>query len=381
MTNKQSAFKIAMVAPSRIGKTSLITAILQDGKDLLAGTPVSLTPKDAKTTARIAQHANELRGSMRAREFNAGALSGTQEPFEFNLVLQNKESPQQGLDLQFLDFPGGWLQDLIHGEGTAEQRECADFVRSCTALLLVVDASLVMEASRSAEKRSIDSILKISETEGIVEEWAKARSAAPDEPALLLICPVKCESYFDDNGGFQDLSDELYQKTVWEIYEQLFGIVETDAPAHTEVLYAPVDTIGCVEFSHADWDDLDTPNPVFNPSFRIRGNNPKQKVAGASDILLAIAKQIFRYKESMAQQAAQVSLNQAKQEKARAADKNIFETVYSLFGGVTEKDKKAAAAHIVANQQMSQARSATEVLNALASQDFGPRIRKVRMKD
>lgn len=129
MSTKVSEFKIAMVAPSRIGKTSLVTAILQDTKELLSGTPLSITPADAKTSARIRQHANQLRGSLRGREFDAGAMSGTQAAFDFNLLLSSAAEEESSLNLKLLDFPGGWLPNLSHGEGSEEQRECAAFVR------------------------------------------------------------------------------------------------------------------------------------------------------------------------------------------------------------------------------------------------------------
>ena len=40
--SKKMEFKIGIVAPSRIGKTSLVTALLSDSQKLLAGTPGSM---------------------------------------------------------------------------------------------------------------------------------------------------------------------------------------------------------------------------------------------------------------------------------------------------------------------------------------------------
>ena len=108
--SKKMEFKIGIVAPSRIGKTSLVTALLSDSQKLLAGTPVVIKANDLKTTAKINQHKSELRGSLREGEFNTGAMQGTQESFEFNLLLKHTEQDDSnGMVLRLLDFPGGWM--------------------------------------------------------------------------------------------------------------------------------------------------------------------------------------------------------------------------------------------------------------------------------
>ena len=80
-------FRIGLVGPSRVGKTSLITALLRDSQKLLQGTPVAMRPVGTATEKRIAQHRRELDGSLLAGEFTPGALRGTEEPFTFSLLL------------------------------------------------------------------------------------------------------------------------------------------------------------------------------------------------------------------------------------------------------------------------------------------------------
>lgn len=375
MSNEVSEFKIAMVAPSRIGKTSLVTAVLQDTKELLIGTPLSIKPQDAKTSARINQHVNQLRGSLREREFDSGAMSGTEASFEFNLLLSGQAQEDHSLNLKVLDFPGGWLPCLLHGEGTQEQRDCADFVRLASVLLLAVDASLVMEASSSRERRAIDTILNISETEEIVEAWAKARHEVPGEPALIIICPVKCESYFKDNGGCRDSSEDLYLK-IRQLYGKLVDIIIVEASGRIEMLYMPVDTIGCVEFSHADWADLDSNTPLFRPSFRVR-SPAKQNVRGASDILLAMARQILRYREKIQDEKAKSLSQEAEEAIKRAQDKSIFQHIYSFFGVKTNDEKYAYSAKRNADEALKAAKNTTELVHALANKEFGARVREI----
>lgn len=376
MSAKVSEFKIAMVAPSRIGKTSLVTAILQDTKELLSGTPISITPADAKTSARIRQHANQLRGSLRGREFDAGAMSGTQAAFDFNLLLSSTKQEEISLNLKLLDFPGGWLPNLSHSyrEGSEEQRECAAFVHQASVLLLVVDASLVMEASSRREIDAVEAILNISETEEIVEEWSKERHKVPNEPTLVIICPVKCESYFKDNGGSRDNSEELYQK-IWKLYSDMIGKIVAEHPGKTDILYIPVDTVGCVEFSHAEWADLNTDKPVFKPSFCVRGI-AKPRTKGASDILLAVSKQVINYQKKWTEQVKEDSSKKAEEARTAAKNKGFLEILLSIFGD-TASDKAAKAASEDAEKALKNAQTTADVMEALARLKFGERVREI----
>ncbi len=377
MSNAVSEFKIAMIAPSRIGKTSLVTALLQDTKKLLADTPLSIKAKDAKTSARINQHANQLRASLREHEFNAGAMNGTEAPFEFNLLLGGQGQNDHGLNLKLLDFPGGWLPNLLYdADNSQEQRECAAFIRQASMLVLVVDASLVMEASRSNEKKAIDTILQISETQEIVEAWAKERHEDSGEPALILICPVKCESYFNDNGGDRDCAEKLYDK-IMDLYGPLVDTIkEQKATKDTEILYMPVDTIGCVNFSHAEWSDLNTNTPVFKPSFCVRGNG-KQSVFGANDILLAVAKQILNFQEKYQKMIAQLSKDEADNAKNIAKEKSFLEHFCGWFGVETEKEKLAKLAESNAEEAHKAAITTKDLMKALGHKKYGTRVKEL----
>ena len=110
-TPDELVFRIGLVGPSRVGKTSLITALLRDSQRLLQGTPVSMRPLGTPTEKRIAQHRRELDGSLLAGEFTPGALRGTEEPFTFQLLLDSGVRGA-GIRLELLDYPGEWLLDL-----------------------------------------------------------------------------------------------------------------------------------------------------------------------------------------------------------------------------------------------------------------------------
>ncbi|MBR0560412.1 hypothetical protein [Neokomagataea anthophila] len=379
MSNPVLDFKVSIVAPSRIGKTSLVSAILQDTEKLLRGTPLNIRAKDSATGSRLNQHKNQLSGALRvSKYFNGGTVSGTQAPFEFNLLLSGAEPGTQDLNIKLLDFPGGWLPALQYNEGTKEQRECAAFVKDSTVLLLAVDASMIMESTGNEEKQAIDGVLKISETDQIVKEWAKAHN---NMPTSILICPVKCESYFSDNGGDQDRSAELYAK-VKEVYQ---GIIETafeETNGNATILYIPVDTIGFVEVKRAQWSGLDTEDPIFKAEFMRRGTpdqrartDGKLSIMGAGDVLLAVARQMFYYHQKQQLNRQDTLADRAQRAEDKAKDKDFFQHIYSLFGGTTDNEKKAQEAYQKLGEALGETRSTEGLIEILANVDFGKRVK------
>ena len=158
-------------------------------------------------------------------------------------------------------------------------------------LLVPVDAAVLMEPTSAAQLRAVPSILTTPEVGEVVRQWLKERNWRPDEPALLMLCPVKCESYFDDNGGRRDEGEELLSR-VRRVYADVIEAVPAEAP-HVRVVYAPVDTIGCVEILHAEW----TPDPrepsglAFAAHYGVRWP-ARQAVKGADDVLISLCKHL-----------------------------------------------------------------------------------------
>ena len=266
----QDAFRIGVVGPSRVGKTSLIAAILRDSQTLLSGTPVEVQSQNQKTETRLSAYRNRLAGSLKAGQFMPDAMLPTQEPFVFVLNMFAGDRVN-GLKMAILDYPGGWL-DPQHRPDLRQDdwHECRDFISQSTVLMVPIDAAVVMEAAEPREVAAIPSILTTGDVEQVAVSWAKTREERKDhEPGLLVLAPLKCESYFADNGGLRDDSGAL-QAAVRETYSDLIASVRREAPS-VRILYSPVDTIGCVELVSADWHPMGSDhNLEFTAKYRVR---------------------------------------------------------------------------------------------------------------
>ena len=363
-------YKIAMVGPTRVGKTSLITAVLSDGQRLLQGSPVTIRPDGTSTERRIAQQHKQLAGALHAGEFNPGALRGTQEWFEFDLLL-DPGVDGAGIRLKILDYPGEWLNPDTRRGREPEWDYCKRFMREASVLLVPIDAAVLMEASLAAHRQAWPYILTTWEVQQVVMDWAAARARNPDEPALLMLCPVKCETYFDDNGGHRREDAELIER-VRKVYAETIATV----PRHASIAYLPVDTIGCVELLDCEWpagqDNSDSVE--FSARYRVRAPWV-QTIKGADDVLFALCRQMMDVRHHAEHELASVT-NRKAGEAARLAEQNrgFFGNCWMWLSGARDR-RRLDAAHSAAQAEEARVREAAlrEVVVKLSKRELGER--------
>lgn len=375
-------FKIGIVGPTRVGKTSLIASILKDAQRLLEGTPVKIGPYGTKTERRIAQHHKELEGSLRSGEFHPGAVSGTEEPFTFELLL-DPGVEATGIRLNLLDYPGGWIDASRRpAERENEWKACKRWMTESTVLIVPVESAILMEPTSAPQRKAVPSILNTYEVAQVTREWAKERASRPHEPALILVCPVKCESYFADNGGLRDSAGELFN-AVRDYYHEVFQAVRAEAP-QVKVLYSPVDTIGCVEIIRATWreekrDEKNEPGSfVFSADYRVRRPG-RQSVKGADAVLVSLCRHLVEAKKRAESAIADDKESEAAAAKRFAEKDEGFLGNFWLWASRGRKRRKetAEARQTEATAQRRIVESLEETIVRLASRDFGPRVREM----
>ena len=330
------AFRCSLVGPSRVGKTSLITAILDDAERAMAGLPASIIPADGPTRGRVQRTRANMDGAIAAGEFDSERLSQTTEPQIFNICLDADPGRSDArYNFSILDYPGEWLGSP-ETVGIAHQpvwEKCQQFMAESTVLLVPIDAAILME-SVGPEQRRISHILGLPAVREVVVRWAKERNRAEHdgEPAVLLLCPLKCESYFNDNGGSFDKSELLYDQ-VQAHYGDIVDMARAEIAHGLQVLYAPIDTYGCVEFVKAEWIDGGDDTKSFRGHYRLR---PPKKInpKGAASVV-----QIFCQLLVKGQRAFEEDELSAERSRARAhqrelnRDRGFFSRIYFSWSG------------------------------------------------
>lgn len=262
-----------MLGPSRCGKTTLLASIVHEFMELsekisLRDTEfIKLSPK-GDTRGRINLSIDAISASTSEGEFIGGALEGTQDHSIYDLELSYQKKSVINSDpnfkLHFHDFPGGWL-------GTGDKRLDDVKFREAEILLMPIDASLVFEAVRTSHKASANMQLELRNLEEVAKAWANARREYKNHPGLFILAPVKCETYFNDNlpvGLKKDSSREL-KKKMDQFFGKLVKTVKGISP-ETQILYMPVDTIGCCFINDREW----IPSPKYGSELQVKYKIP-----------------------------------------------------------------------------------------------------------
>jgi hypothetical protein len=370
-------FKIGIIGPTRVGKTSLIASILKDGQRLLEGTLLNISPRGTATERRIAQHHKELEGSLRAGEFNSGAVQGTEEQFTFELQIDTGVA-SAGIHMDVLDYPGGWLDAARRPpEREADWKACKRWMTESTVLLVPIESAALMEAATAKHKKATPHILTTWEVGQVAREWAKERASRPNEPALLLLCPVKCESYFADNGGQRDSSLDLY-KAVLDMYGDILQAVRSEASSNVKIVYSPVDTIGCVEIVRALWKaEASAPGGYeFTADYRVR---QRGAVKGADAVLVSLCKHLVDAKQrAVAAAAEEMGSDASEARRVAEKDEGFLDNIWLWMSGRRKRLRQVAnTKKDQAERQRRCVEALDQMIERLAGRDFGPRVREI----
>ncbi len=401
---KDFIVKVGILGPTRVGKTSLIAAIMHNAKELLTGSPVSLEPYDSKTEKRLTQHHKELEGSIRAGEFHPGAVSGTQESSTYELKLNPGIDGVPGIRFSVLDYPGGWI-DQSHrpSEREDEWKRCKQWIKDSNVLIVPIESAVLMEAHSAAHRRAVPFILNTVEIANVARDWAKGRASLSAEPALLVFSPVKCESYFDDNGGRRDASDQLFRHFE-DYYGEVIRVVKSEAN-NVQILYAPVDTIGCCEITNTQWNTSDNSH-TFTAHYLVR-KQARQSIIGAKSVLISLCRVIMDAAKNVEFDEAQhlTDLAESAQEEAKLShmdaehaskfadqDEGVIGNLWIWLNGERKRREREAEARLKKAEQVQdkanehsdnaftqykKVESFSETINRLAKEPMDSRTRKL----
>jgi len=364
-------FKIAMLGPQGVGKMSLISSLRKNATQLLEGSPVKIAPVGTRTIERFIRQRKELEAALRGGELHSGPCTSAHELFTYELLLDAPDNPG-GIHFKLLDYPIGLGAGLQPTDPTIDWTFCTRWVIHSTVLIIPVDATVMMEAVSSRHRKLVPDLLHIHEISHVARGWAKARANRPHEPALLIMCPVKCESYFADNGRRRDLSAQLFSAIQYH-YAEVFHAVREEA-RHAKGVYAPVDTIGCVELIKATWhtQHAERPVPTFCAQYRVRPPG-HLSILGADAILMSMSRHLIEARHIA--EATPWARNVADTLKPFAEKDEQFMQAFWLwlFGELPHDMNKRH--HVQRAPQVNV--ELDKALAMLATHSFGPRVHEL----
>ncbi|HEX6340246.1 hypothetical protein [Umezawaea sp.] len=370
-------FEIGLLGPSRVGKTSLVSSLFRDGQRLLKTSGVTIRANDRATEVKMRQQARALDSLVQSRRFTPGALAANHTTVSFELLLDpgsaEDTAEETGIALRLLDFPGGWLDPA--NRSTAHEQawsEVEGFIVRSSVLVVPVDATVLMEAVTAPQRGAVPLVLDTYDVGQVARRWARSRAERPDSPALVLFVPVKCESYFADNGGRHDRADELFDR-FRSVYGDVLDAIAGEAE-HTEMLYVPVDTLGCVERMSGRWVPDEDTHLRFEGRFLVR-SRPVLSIHGVEDVLIALCKTLLAARKTAEEQHVLATA-----EDAHAA-RGLAERDRGLVGNFFRLVDELATDAYGQDRVLDFVDRRTSVLRGLGLRRFGEYTSEVRAAD
>lgn len=246
--------KVAMLGPRRAGKTSMLTAMYERFEQSLLQESIAHELKiipDEYTMNVLLKNYKELEDVIRKGGNISSAILGDSEEHEYSFAIKNRAQAENGKTLAkiiFKDYPGGWLTS---DRDSSDYKKVVSFLQEAHIVLIAIDTPYLMEENgQYNELRNIpDHILTTLKT-----AWADM----VDVPHAVILVPIKSEKYLRNK-----VDGNLLEKTVREKYSQLLDYFSTLDKCL--VVYSPIQTTGCITFSHFVKDDnVGLPSPVFS---------------------------------------------------------------------------------------------------------------------
>jgi hypothetical protein len=332
--------------------------------------PFKVSPAAQADRVRIADFNLKLQAAISARDFsfNAQALDGTQGITTYNYRIEYKDIVQQSFSI--MDIPGGWLS----GNRPEDQWEqYAEHLHKSIALWVPVESPLLMEAVRTKEKRKGSLFLMMPNVRDVVEDWAKYREMERNEPAVLCMAPIKCETYFS-RAANKEIPEKFFDAFIRE-YAEIVNLAKEICP-RGEVFYTPVESIGCVKLEKMDWRLASDDEPpvisykVLDPYYQV--------IAGVE----GLTGEVYRYgaqriNEWLETQHHEV-LNTHDTKQREYDNRGFFTWFFDLFGGAEEKQDEIAKLQKDAELKAEELRLLGDVLAKLADRsEQSPYFRKL----
>lgn len=235
MSVKDLSFTV--LGPSGCGKTTLLACMNECFSSLM---PASFEAGDSQTFKLLTEAYRKLEHDAHddgESLFFTGGIEGTDTDHHYSF---NVNAGRTHIPLKFSDFPGEWL-DPRDQENAAKYSEVERIARSSLVIIAVIDSPYLMHRGNVYSSQA-----GITEIEHVIE------NSLTDEGKLILLVPVKCERYLENDRNAETLRD-----TVKKHFARTIALAGASSSYYGKaaVCILPVKTMGNVMFARFEEKD------------------------------------------------------------------------------------------------------------------------------
>lgn len=233
-----TTLRITMLGPRGVGKTSLLASMYNEFdaavKNIGGLTLVPNTETSKILSERLAELKRQTEIFSSAYNNIGVGISGTAVSREFLFELGLIAKPME-IKLIFRDFPGGFV--------ISQPQTVMDFIHEADVIVLAIDTPALME-QKGHWHETVNSPRQIT-------DLIKRALQGLRETKLILLAPVKCETYLQSSKQANDMLAMVKDK-----YNPLLSFLKADGlPNQVAAAITPVQTLGTVRFDRIEKTD------------------------------------------------------------------------------------------------------------------------------
>jgi hypothetical protein len=264
-----------------VGKTTLLTSIYEEFKKINHEVNFEFLPESdteeilQKNLAELQSMGDEITAKEGARGIaGTAAVAGPDSLPKFIFNLSTKTQGKK-LQLTFRDYPGSYVLSA----NSVGQEFLKKLLRESAAAIVAIDTPAMIVPHKPDSLNSKNWDLRTdsgkwhdarNHPEEILDLFKSAYSRL-DEPKLVILAPVKCETYVQTPDLAEKLSECIKDKYA-PLLDFLSDPTRKDKVA---VVITPVQTVGCLLFSRFYTENFNRPRFVFRKNHSSDTYNPQ----------------------------------------------------------------------------------------------------------
>lgn len=345
--------KVCLVGPKASGKTSLIASLFSKIEELNSTQYELEVGDETKDEVRELQNklqvikdedVNEDVSKLMQQQDDVAkfeGIAGSDNWTEYKFKLHFKKTSKDGKKIQkvtipfvFMDVQGGMISGDI-----PEVEEFVEHRKKSSIIIVPFDSMLLMQTPINnyddvAWKSYRSGHLGVNHIEKQLKKWIDNRVDQNDPHSIAMFVAMKCETYHS-YGGIR--AESIKEKPIDVVkgypfakcfdvfktrYQDAIDVIKNRA---TEIIYTPLETIGCISCDSMTFDEKNGLVPKFLKRERV------YKLLGSGVIFDKIINRAFeQLEEQFGNSAKYIELVQ---------NTSIWDDLGSIFGTIWEKIK------------------------------------------
>ncbi|TKT90684.1 TRAFAC clade GTPase domain-containing protein [Dyadobacter frigoris] len=239
---------VSVLGVSKAGKTSCLVSMLDHfKKDFFENIDLHFTI-DALSQRILMEQRGKLISSLdKGAIESTNGIRSTREVTKYNLKLGQKGSDSESLMVEFIDYPGSWLNN----GNSADFANVKQFAANSQVLIIPIDSAYLMEMNDDTQPDIILEILK--------DVYADL-----SQPRLVIFTPIKCEKYYGTNDSNRNKAYHALLLKIQEKYENVLSfLTDKSRKKNISIVIIPMQTLGSCKLMYFSEPEYGVKDPVF----------------------------------------------------------------------------------------------------------------------